>query len=295
MKEEDTISEIRYVVGKGMYQYQDARIALGNMLRSIVYRKKEGIENGETIEEGDTKSVDYNDREMDAILDGLEEENKLTKDERRHIDQLRSLIKQAKDSERMFESYLSELVGEEPIYYKWLKNVKGISTRLTANLLKEYSYCENHDTVSKVWSHSGMTPQGAKNKEKGEKINYDPNKKKLAWKIMDSFIKQRTEPYRTIYDNEKQRQMKKKELKEQGKEDQYKGSAPQSLGHASNRARRKGAKIFLQHYWVIARQLKGLSTVPPYVHDKLKHDNYIKPPHIPTILEPFDPMREAKK
>jgi hypothetical protein len=42
---------------------------------------------------------------------------------------------------------------------------------------------------------------------------------------------------------------------------------------------------------VIDRQLHGLSTEPLYVHDKLKHNTYIKPLCIPEQLLPFTPIK----
>lgn len=75
-------------------------------------------------------------------------------------------------------------------------------------------------------------------------------------------------------------------------EEGKKPTPPWGRGHAENRAMRKAVKKFLQHYWVIARQLKGLSTELPYIHDKLKHDDYIEPPNVPEVLKPFNPIRE---
>lgn len=75
-------------------------------------------------------------------------------------------------------------------------------------------------------------------------------------------------------------------------EEEKKPTPPWSRGHAENRAVRKAVKIFLQHYWVITRQLKGLSTEPTYPQHILKHDGYIEPPNVPEVLKPFDPIRE---
>jgi len=293
---EDVISKIRYVTGNALYQYQDTRIALNNMIRSILYRKNENIGMGEEIEDGETKEnlSSYSDEEITELIKDLHEEGELEDNEVEYIEELRELASKSEKHEKMYENLLNTMIEDEPAYYLWLEKIKGISTRLASALLKEYSYCETYDTVSQLWSHSGLDPEGAKGREKGEQINYDPDKKKLAWKVMDSFVKQRTEPYRSVYDNEKERQKRKKELKENGREDEYNGSAPESKKHIDLRARRKAVKVFLQHYWVITRQLKGYSTVPPYVHDKLKHGNYIKPTHIPDKLKPFDPIREGE-
>ena len=40
---------------------------------------------------------------------------------------------------------------------------------------------------------------------------------------------------------------------------------------------RKMVKIFLQHYWLKCREIKGLPTGKPYAIDKLDHTTFIEP------------------
>jgi len=44
----------------------------------------------------------------------------------------------------------------EPIYSTWLSNVKGIGHVLMIGLLALFGYCENFDTVSKLWAYCGL-------------------------------------------------------------------------------------------------------------------------------------------
>jgi len=105
--------------------------------------------------------------------------------------------------------------------------------------------------------------------KRGRSVDYNPKFKTLAWKIADSFIKQRTPYYRAIYDLEKARQVKLMELKAE--------NAPETLLHAERRARRKMVKLFLAHYWYVARSIKGMPTDQPYVAEKLGHKKIIVP------------------
>ena len=104
---------------------------------------------------------------------------------------------------------------------------------------------------------------------RGQKIDFSPRLRVLAWKIGDSFVKQRTPYYRAIYDNEKARQLALMELKAE--------NAPERPLHAENRARRKMSKQFLAHYWYVARSIKGLSVGQPYVAEKMGHKKIVMP------------------
>ena len=57
--------------------------------------------------------------------------------------------------------------------------------------------------------------------------------------------------------------------------------------HINQMALRKTVKIFLQHYWVVARILDGLPTGKPYIIEHGGHANYI-PPMIDTDEGPIE-------
>ncbi|MBE3122023.1 MAG: transposase [Thermoplasmata archaeon] len=69
-----------------------------------------------------------------------------------------------------------------------------------------------------------------------------------------------------------------------------------SDGHRLARARRKTAKLFIQHFWNAWRRANGLSIVTPYVLKTGGH-NYIPPPHEDVIqyLEDDWNKRHKKK
>jgi len=291
MSDEKTIQELGRIVAGGYYDFQEVRKSLYNRVRDIVYRKSEGIGLNETLDEGQEKEKgNYSDEEVIEKIDELVENEMLEGQVAEYVKQMRERMKEIQKVENGYKDMLSSYLATEKIWREWLTKLKGIGPVIGAGLIKHFGYCENYDTVSSLWKHCGMTPQGAKGRTKGEKLEYDPRRKTFVWKIANFAITmQKLEPYNEVKKKEKERQLRRMELKEEGQKEEYNGSAPESRGHAEARAKRKAVKIFLSHYWVIARQLKGLDTKPPYVHDKLKHENYIKPPEIPIELKPFKP------
>jgi len=164
-------------------------------------------------------------------------------------------------------------------------------------------------SVNHLNSYCGMdvTKDGVATRAmKGVKSHFDRDAKQICFKISESFKKQRSQPYRDIYDvakagyldrvyepgvlYEKYGKGYKSETTKQYKREDTK----LILGHAGRMALRKTAKIFLQHYWTVSRQLKGLSTEPPFIiKNDMKHTHYISPPNIPESLQPFDCYKEG--
>jgi protein involved in ribonucleotide reduction len=164
--------------------------------------------------------------------------------------------------------------------YSWLKNIKGISHLLSAQLIA-FINIEKFDNVAKLWAYCGMAVSNGKapKRSKGSKINWNPQLRMICYKLGDSFIKQRTPKYRDIYDIEKEKQvkllgetrhgMKSKNVMSHSKlkkeEEDHKVnethilfvSLPQSLGHADMRARRKAVKEFLKDLYIEWRSLKS--------------------------------------
>jgi len=182
----------------------------------------------------------------------------------------------------------------------WLKQIKGIDITTAAGLVAfiDKLGIKNIIQVSSLWHYFGVHVRDGKavKRESGTAMDYNPEAKSLVLGVItDSFIKQRTPLYRSLYDVEKEKQLAREypagELAERWHG--YKlEDVHLSQGHAHNRAKRKMVKMFLSHLWVIWRQLEGLDTRPPFVHEQLKHTGYIKPPFIPAKLEPFEPFRK---
>jgi len=179
----------------------------------------------------------------------------------------------------------------------WLKQIKGIDVVTAAGLVAfiDKLGIENIPIVSSLWHYFGVHVQDGKavKRQSGMAMSYNPDAKTLILGIIaDSFIKQRTPLYRSLYDVEKEKQLKREypagELASRWHG--YKESDTHLLlGHANNRAKRKMVKIFLSHLWVIWRQLKELDTKPPFAQGVLGHTSYIEPPFIPEKLKPFRP------
>jgi len=161
---------------------------------------------------------------------------------------------------------MEEYIKTEQLYIKWLSRIKGIGPVLAANLIHHFGYCDGRYPDGRKGASCLFTLEICRNacsqwqstkKAEGAKTRLQHRRReRLVWKITDSFIKQRTSPYREIYDSEKQRQLALMEAKAP--------NAPSSALHADLRARRRVAKIFLSHYWLVARQIRGLPVTKPY-------------------------------
>ncbi|KPL02044.1 MAG: hypothetical protein AMJ90_06795 [candidate division Zixibacteria bacterium SM23_73_2] len=320
IEKKDKNDDISYALTKltndAYYGYQGVRIAQQNRIRDIVRRKTEGIPLSKPEEKKDKKNFDkkFNDKKLPFYLGKLVLKNKITENEKQHIQKLFELSKETKKIEQKYKKMMEECLKYEKIYNQWLKKLKGIGTVLSSNLLKNFGYCEitifdskgnqvcseiddlektwkllkeiRHDGnknklfykgyphVSSLWRHCGLDPEGAQPKNKGKKIHYNPKLKTLAWKIADSFFMKRTPVYRSLYDQYLARQYKLI--------DDHDKKAAKNKKHACFRSRRRMVKIFLAHYWSIARRMKGLPVTNPYAIDKIPgHSTYVKPPFNP--------------
>jgi hypothetical protein len=267
---------IAQVVAGGFYDLQGARIRSSNQIRGLVRTWVEGVDTSKPApekEDGEkARGKVYNDEKMKLMLAEMVASQKLGAEESEYITALLNLLKSAEKQEKAWVNQLGKMIEHEPMWTEFLIGVKGISTILTANLLREFAYCERYGHVSGLWKWCGLDVVNgvAPKLKRGEKIGWSPRCKTLCWKISDSFIKQRTWPYREVYDVEKAKQLERLEAKT--------ADAPKSKLHAENRARRKAAKMFLQHYWLVGRMIKGLPVDKPYVLEHLAgHDTYLVP------------------
>jgi len=282
-EEKKQIIDVLYELGKiavdGYYDYQQIRIAQMSRIRDVIRRKIEGIPYDKPEDKKEDKKFEkkFKDENLSAFLHDLVESEKITKIEKDYIEKLYGISKETAKTEERYKILMSAYLSNEELWNKWLVKIKGISSVLASNLIKNFGYCETYQYVSSLWRHCGFDPDGAKGRTKGEKIHYNPKLKTLCWKIGDSFVKQRTQPYRKIYDNEKTRQAKLKENEAE--------NAPKNKLHADLRARRKMVKIFLQHYYLVGRTLKGMEVSKPYPHDRMGHKHFIKPPDCPFDVD----------
>ena len=260
------------------YASQEERINAFNRIRQVIFRKIEGID---LTQKQDKKEDDekHQEKYTDAKLLKYIQENKvkLNKEDQEYIEQLADLLEEARKKENKFKKLMQVYIEQEPIYENWLKDIKGISTLSTANLLQYFGYCEKAKHCSSLWKYSGFhvvngkapkLSMYGKGKEIETGLDYSPKLRTLMYRIGDSFIKQRTPKYRDIYDVEKAKQWKLGDYDEKKnvmRNKEVEGS-PQSKGHADNRARRKMVKRFLADYYEQCLICRGITPDKCYAH-----------------------------
>ena len=303
-------AELGRMIAGSFYDHQEVRITEFNRIRDIIRRKIENIPLVEKVEEKKDKKEKFKekfvDKKIPEYLKKLIKDEKITEKERDYIEKILEVQKKAEKYEKEYEKLMKEFVESELIYTEFLEKIRGISTILSANLIKEFGYCENATYISSLWKYCGMHVVNgeAPVRKKGEKLEFNAKLRTMVWKISDSFVKQRTPFYRNIYDKEKKKQVKmldkfleglsKEDLKKfdklkkaesdgtkrkkmRGFVSEVNPKAPVTLLNADLRARRKMVKIFLAHYWQACKELSQKSQetqnmiAKPYVYDKLKH------------------------
>jgi 5-methylcytosine-specific restriction endonuclease McrA len=137
-----------------------------------------------------------------------------------------------KKIEALFEKKISAYWEQNPTeVYKWATSIRGIADVMVSKILSEINF-DKTPSIASLWAYTGMSPETKQ--RKGRKSNWNHNLKEYCYQLANSFIKQRTEKYRDIYDYEKEKQIKNGLKK----------------GHAHNRAIRKTAKIFLRNLFI---------------------------------------------
>ena len=287
------------IVAGAFYDYQEVRKAMMNRVRDVIRKKAEGIsfdevEERKSEEERRKQAAKYGDAKLPERL--AEIKDQLTDREYNYLRRTLELASEAIKMENKYKKMMDEYIVTEKVYHAFLKHIIGVSTILSANLIKEFGYCETYVHASSVWKHCGLDVQNgrAPKMKKGVKAKFSPRLRTMAWKISDEFIKQRTPVYRDEYDREKARQiamldgvlrvMTVKQHEEYDrllalstKDDPKKWEKIEALVHGINekapvipkhadmRARRKAAKLFLEHYWHCGRDIAGLPTGKPWV------------------------------
>lgn len=210
-----------------------------------------------------------------------------------------SVLNELERVEKHILKIIEQEIPKYPVWNGFLKHIKGINVSTACGLISYIGDISKFPNKSNLDSYFGLDVKDGKapRLKKGKQFNKHLKGKSLILGIIgDNFIKQRTPLYREIYDNEKERlrKMYPEPIDNPNYLKTKKGFKKLYTDmHIHRMAVRKMMKIFTEHYWVIDRQLHGLSTRPPYVHDKLKHGTYIKPLYIPQELLPFNPVSEG--
>lgn len=200
------------------------------------------------------------------------------------------------------EKDIVKQVGKElkdyPIWTEFMQHVKGVGPAVAGCIVGNIDKLgiENFPYPSKLRKECGVFVHKGRAARflKAEGVRYNSTLKTVLLGILAASFMKSNSPYRAIYDNEKEKLLNKVfpvgYLKAKG--NGYKETDTMlKRSHADQRARRKMVSVFLNHLWVIWRQLEGLPTPMDYQFDKLGHTNYIEPLYVPERLRPFNPTR----
>ena len=176
---------------------------------------------------------------------------------------------------------------------KWAISQIGIGPIIAAGLAAHIDP-EKARSISSVWKFAGLAP-GFDRKIKGKKLQYNARLKCLCWKLGESFVKVSGKDgavYGKLYSQFKSDEVSRNE------NGQYSRQAKEELSrktfakdnttkkcllegklanaHLHSRAKRRAVKIFLSHYWTVARETRGLPVRKPYAIAVLNHDGEIE-------------------
>lgn len=160
-------------------------------------------------------------------------------------------LEDAKQYEKHLKKHVRALLRVNLFYNAWLKHVKGIGPLLAASLLAELGSPQRFNTVSALWSYSGLKVKNgeAVRRTKGEKSNWNGAVKTTAWKIGSQFVKTPNCLGRQLYEQYKAYYIERD------------GATPKWKPH--RRAKRRVAKDFLRCMWVAWRESMGLDVTEP--------------------------------
>jgi len=196
---------------------------------------------------------------------------------------------------------------------EWLMSICGIAEVISAGILSGFDInCDEtaRDEEGNIIKVVGRNPSSfyrvagldpSQKRVRGEKLNYNPDLKRLCWLAGESFIKvqnNKNDFYGKLFASYKRELEEKNErfgFKEDAEKilseknfnkntDAYKnlsqGKLPQAQIHA--RARRRTVKIFLTHVWQVMYWFKYKQTPKmPWVLTQPGHTHYIDIPNKP--------------
>jgi hypothetical protein len=136
-------------------------------------------------------------------------------------------------------------------------------------LFKYEIQIKDFKNISSWWHYMGSHPDenGKVPKRKaGAKIDWNNKGRAIRWQVSDQFRRQAKNghKYRAFYDKEKARLTK-----------QFEGEL--TKGHIEARSLLHTGKLFLAHWWTVARTLDGLPVTEPYAGTIMGHTGIIKP------------------
>lgn len=145
-------------------------------------------------------------------------------------------------------------------------------------LLEHKIIFRDYPTISKWWAFLGRhTVDGNMPKRKsGEQSNWSTHGRTVTYHIGEQWNRQKeSHPYKALLLDRK----KKHQKKNSGRDKEW------TLGHIQNAACSETTKIFLSHFWTVARVLDGKEVSGPYSEVILGHTNISAPFFLEGELE----------
>lgn len=307
------------IIAGGYEDIQNVRKGMMNQVRALVRRRNEGIPYGapEVKKEKGEKTFDkkYSDARLPELIETMSEQDKFTSEETAYLKKALGLFQKVASVEKGFKNPMEKFAEAEPLWQKFLCHIPGIGEVLTTKLIGAVGYCQTYKHISSLWRNFGLhlvCPQCTRKEEDGyiyavpvnsdgkcpkcgmsgvapgnklgQKNDFNGKFKTLGWLIGDCLIKQKSKIYYGIYVQEKARQMERVfpegELQKKYGKPYTEKDIALKLKHAHNRAWRKMVKIFLSHYWIVARTLAKMPVTEPYgcqsyAQSKLGHSDII--------------------
>ena len=193
--------------------------------------------------------------------------------------------------------------------WTWITSIRGMASgSLPAQLLAQIDDPGKFETISKLWAFSGWAVRDGKidRCERGKTAPYNRTLKSTCYLCVQQFVYQQTPVYSDLYYEEKDRQLQLHPVPICSK---CGGAAVQvgqqwrcgecgqkntnhalkyTPGHIDAMAKRKVAKIFLQHVWLVWRQCDGLPVSEPWIQAIGGHSHIVPPPNMDAIGEAGD-------
>lgn len=176
--------------------------------------------------------------------------------------------------ENSYEKTLVKLLKNVAIYSRYLTNIRGCGTLMSAILVSEIDDISKFATISKLWAYSGygLYDGEIQKRKAGVKSNWNTILKSKLYVLGGCLLKAKNEEYSKLYNDYKHRILQRTschlDAKRHGSNVEANGC---TKGHRHAMAMRYMLKIFLQNLYLEWYRLEGLTPRPPYAEEYLNH------------------------
>lgn len=211
-------------------------------------------------------------------------------------EELQEMLKGVED---FVDKSVAEIMETHPAA-PWFSQVKGIGYENIAKVIglvrikpdPENPQKKYAKTISSLWKFAGMHTENGKAPRvvRGKKLEFNKQLRSMVWRIGRSLCRARG-PYYEYY--LKQKAQYRAKFLERGfkiipseklpyklrgsRKVHYESDGVISIGHLDNLAKRKMAKLFLSHLWLVWREAEGLSITSLWVIAHGGHAHLIEP------------------